>query len=326
MSNAAIAWSLQQPTGSSGTRQLLMVLADVVSDKPSTSKYGRTWPAYHAYLSIAALVERTLQDRKTVIANLKRLDEGGFIRRAGTDGATNQLLVWYLPVPNSEPAPNSEPVPKHQPVPELEPVPTSTASGTAFPVEQSRFSASPVPKAVPENQGNPREPKEESKRAAARSASRKERKTGMPSDFGVSERVKQWAGEKGYGQLEEHLEAFIRKARARGYTYVDWDAAFMEAIREDWAKLRGRSATGAAPPPEDTGPRGPDPALLKIEEDRKRAVAPSAEIRERIKELRSGAPMLGASSPEGLRRRATSHTGLSDKEFCEGLTANGSIT
>jgi hypothetical protein len=148
----------------------------------------------------------------------------------------------------------------------------------------------------------------------------------MPSDFAVSERVKLWATEKGYAQLDEHLEAFTRKARARGYTYVDWDAAFMEAIREDWAKLRGRSANGAAPPPEDRGPRGPDPALLKIEEDRKRAVAPSAEIRERMRELRSGAPVSGASMAEHLRRRATSHTGLSDKEFCEGLSASGSIT
>jgi hypothetical protein len=75
----------------------------------------------------------------------------------------------------------------------------------------------------------------------------KSRKTGLPEDFGVSERVAAWAAEKGYGQLPGHLEAFKRKATANGYSYADWDAAFMEAIREDWAKLRGRGNNGAPP-------------------------------------------------------------------------------
>lgn len=86
----------------------------------------------------------------------------------------------------------------------------------------------------------------------------KSRKTGMPDDFAVSERVKTWASEKGYDRLAEHLDAFRRKATAKGYTYVDWDSAFMEAIREDWAKLRGRGANGAAPPPESAGSGDPD--------------------------------------------------------------------
>jgi len=64
-------------------------------------------------------------------------------------------------------------------------------------------------------------------------------KTQMPEDFGLSERVVRWAQEGGYARLPEHLEAFKRKAKAKGYTYVDWDSALMEAIREDWAKLRG---------------------------------------------------------------------------------------
>jgi hypothetical protein len=37
---------------------------------------------------------------------------------------------------------------------------------------------------------------------------------------------------------------FAAKCAANGYTYADWDAAFKEAIRGDWAKLRsdgGRS-------------------------------------------------------------------------------------
>lgn len=75
-------------------------------------------------------------------------------------------------------------------------------------------------------------------------------KTQMPEGFGISERVSVWAAGKGYGQLAEHLDAFKRKASAKAYTYANWDDAFMEAIREDWAKLRGRTTNGAAPPGE----------------------------------------------------------------------------
>jgi len=83
-------------------------------------------------------------------------------------------------------------------------------------------------------------------------------KTALPANFGVSDAVVRWAMEKGFDRLPEHLDAFLRKAKARGYAYVDWDAAFMEAIREDWAKLRGRGPNGAAPPPESTLSQDPD--------------------------------------------------------------------
>jgi hypothetical protein len=77
-------------------------------------------------------------------------------------------------------------------------------------------------------------------------------KTTPPEGFAISDRVKAWAAKKGYGRLDEHLEAFLAKCKAKGYTYIDHDAALMEAIREDWAKLRGRTANGVAPPPDAT--------------------------------------------------------------------------
>lgn len=66
-------------------------------------------------------------------------------------------------------------------------------------------------------------------------------KTAMPDGFSVkpSQRVQDWAQEHGFDRLGEHLQAFARKCAANSYTYADWDAAFMEAVREDWAKLRG---------------------------------------------------------------------------------------
>jgi len=75
----------------------------------------------------------------------------------------------------------------------------------------------------------------------------KKPETPMPENFGISEKVKVWALKHGFDRLDEHLEAFKRKVAMKGYTWVDWDAAFMEAIREDWAKLRNqRGSPGPA--------------------------------------------------------------------------------
>ena len=65
-------------------------------------------------------------------------------------------------------------------------------------------------------------------------------KTPLPQDFTITDKVKEWAARKGYTCLDEHLESFRAKCKANGYRYVDWDAALMEAIRGDWAKLGER--------------------------------------------------------------------------------------
>lgn len=62
----------------------------------------------------------------------------------------------------------------------------------------------------------------------------------MPTDFAISERVRTWARVNGHGSLDEHLESFRNTASAHGYRYRDWDAAFIEAIRKDWARIRDR--------------------------------------------------------------------------------------
>ena len=48
---------------------------------------------------------------------------------------------------------------------------------------------------------------------------------------------------KGYDRLDEHLESFVSKAKAKGYTYADWDEGFMGAVRADWAGLRNGRAS-----------------------------------------------------------------------------------
>ena len=69
------------------------------------------------------------------------------------------------------------------------------------------------------------------------------RKTLMPDDFAVSDRVKAWAEEKGFGQLQKHLDHFRLTAQARAYTYADWDSAFMKAIADNWAKVAAPAAS-----------------------------------------------------------------------------------
>jgi hypothetical protein len=59
----------------------------------------------------------------------------------------------------------------------------------------------------------------------------------LPEDFTISESVRKWAEKGSYYNLPEHLESFKLSCEARGYTYVNFDAAFKKAIRENWAKI-----------------------------------------------------------------------------------------
>jgi hypothetical protein len=86
--------------------------------------------------------------------------------------------------------------------------------------------------------------REKSARRPAGSKKSEARKTPVPKGFVVSDQVRHWAAEKGHGRLEERLDHFVGTARAKGYKYVDWDQAFMNAIRDDWAKFGNSQAAG----------------------------------------------------------------------------------
>lgn len=88
----------------------------------------------------------------------------------------------------------------------------------------------------------------------------KKPKTDIPPDFGISEKVRFWAKAKGHSNLEDHLESFKRKVAAKGYQYVDWDSAFMEAIRENWAKINNKAG-----PQYQNQPQPRDAAGRKLE-------------------------------------------------------------
>lgn len=65
--------------------------------------------------------------------------------------------------------------------------------------------------------------------------------TTLPENFGISADVRAWADAHGHTNLDAHLESFIDKAKSKGYQYSDWDAAFREAIRKNWAGVGQQS-------------------------------------------------------------------------------------
>ncbi len=81
------------------------------------------------------------------------------------------------------------------------------------------------------------EGRKEGKEGKGKEGASRTRKTSIPNNFRISDRVMDWAKEKGYIRLEEHLEAFILQCQSKNYQYTDWDSAFMGAIRKNWAGL-----------------------------------------------------------------------------------------
>ena len=69
----------------------------------------------------------------------------------------------------------------------------------------------------------------------------RKKKIPLPADFCISDSLRNWAEKHGYGQLEARLEHFVGYAKANGKHYMDWEQAFQNAIRDDWAKLNGRN-------------------------------------------------------------------------------------
>lgn len=101
-----------------------------------------------------------------------------------------------------------------------------------------------------------REEGKEKAKAPAAPKQTKSRKTSLPADFSISASVREWAASKGFDRLEDHFESFVMKAKAKGYTYVDWDLALQNAIADDWAKLRAAQPRASPAGPQQLGKAG----------------------------------------------------------------------
>lgn len=171
MSHQAVTWALAQPVRPSAAKFLLVVLAHYVPHEP-----GRPW---HAYASVAQLVEATGQDRKTVMVNLDRLIEMGCLRDTGERaGRTKSMVVYELSEPTSgtengtasdgrsgtKSGTAKQSQFSHEAVPNLghlsgtksgtpssvEAVPNFPGSSTNFPSKQYQISPEAVPNLVPQ--------------------------------------------------------------------------------------------------------------------------------------------------------------------------------
>jgi hypothetical protein len=93
----ALSWAARQRPGSSGMKLVLLGLAECAERAHN-----------HAFPSVASLVEFTSLDRKSVIANLSKLEAAGFIRDTSRRvGRTGQIKVYQLiieSIPKTEPS------------------------------------------------------------------------------------------------------------------------------------------------------------------------------------------------------------------------------
>lgn len=159
MSWEAVAWAMKQPVGHSPAKFVLVAIAE------RAGKENTAWP------SVSALVEATCQNRKTVLANMQRLIEMGYLIDTGErTGQTKSVVVYRLNEPESSPKTNTAKqsqnlpiaVPKDTPLSstdfgtayEDEAVPKSTASSPKKSLKQSQK----LPEAVPKSSTEPSEP------------------------------------------------------------------------------------------------------------------------------------------------------------------------
>lgn len=124
MSVEAITWALSQAIRPSSAKFVLVAMANCANPDRVC------WP------SIQYLSEATCQDRKTVIENIKRLKEDGFITDTGERrGQTAQVAVFQL-TEGSQNRNSSE----------SGTVPKTEAKSTVFPPKESRKRLERVPK------------------------------------------------------------------------------------------------------------------------------------------------------------------------------------
>ncbi|MDQ2150077.1 hypothetical protein RBI22_15265 [Alcaligenaceae bacterium C4P045] len=146
MSHQAVTWALNQPVNHSPAKFVLTVMAHHVAH--ASARPWLVWP------SITQLAESTGQDRKTVLANVKRLLERGFILDTGErTGRTKSVAVYELPEQVSSPESGTPKQSQNRDglaVPKLAPL-SSPKSGTASTPSSSpeTGTASPPPEAVP---------------------------------------------------------------------------------------------------------------------------------------------------------------------------------
>ncbi|WP_205854886.1 hypothetical protein [Piscinibacter defluvii] len=207
-----------------------MVLADSASAGDWLS-----WP------SVAYLGETTQQDRKTVLANLQRLQEERLVEPAGKTGKTGQITIWRLPVEvpgRASNGTNSGTVrgrlngPKNGTASAGETVPLFPAKSTGFPLKESQ-------KRDTEPERNPKGTREG---AGSR----------LPTDWTLPSEWRQWAHDRRPDlDIDAVAESFADHWHAqpgRAGMKADWQATWRSWVKRERAGSQAfaRRVSGAS--------------------------------------------------------------------------------
>jgi hypothetical protein len=172
--------------------------------------------------SVAKISSDTGLDRKAVMTSIVKLEALGFITVTRLRGAGNKYSINLNTLQKSSAAIGTSTS-----------IGTSTENGTP-PVpktglDQYRFRDTNLSLTYQEPINKKSAPKPTPKPQS--------KKRTLPDDFVLTDRHREWAAKNDIRNLEGHYEYFCDAAGAKGYEYADWDRAFQNAMRSDWAKL-----------------------------------------------------------------------------------------
>ena len=226
MSIEAVSWALSLKVSRSSAKFVLVAMANCADANMLC------WP------SVAHLSDATCQDRKTVLENVKRLIEGGFIEDSGErKGTTRQVIVYRLKEPENGAVKESQ---KRNSTGNGT-VPKTEGNSPVFPHKQSRFSAETVPKTGHGTVIEPSLDPSGTKKILADAKpepKKSKRACQLPADFEPDETGRRKAEELGVSVAAE-LERFRDHHAARGNSMIDWQAAWRTWVRNarDFAQL-----------------------------------------------------------------------------------------
>lgn len=249
MSYEAVSWAMAQNVGKSSTKFVLVAMAEHVNGKDTDML---------CFPSVQALSSMTEQDRKTVMENLQRLREMGFIEDTGARrGITGQVPVYRLKSPENGAVKANQTKPSTKPSSTEIPTPNSTENGTGpengtvpffppnsteIPTEQSRFSLETVPKTGHGTRKEPGRNKEGNKEQSACASI-----PGVPAQL-FSDYLAVRKAKKAGPLTTTAINGLIREAEKAGKTIEEAVTICCErgwqSLRADW--LIDRQPTGRA--------------------------------------------------------------------------------
>lgn len=130
MSVELISWAFKQPIAHSSAKFVLVVMADAANNEGCC-----------AFVSVAYIAEASGQDRKTVLANMRRLQDLGYISDTGKRiGKTGQVIVYRLNKGLNDTENGTFKESQNRNSTENGTVPVLDGNSTVFPAKESRFS------------------------------------------------------------------------------------------------------------------------------------------------------------------------------------------